>query len=856
MNIRIPDRLRYSLAMTLVLGAALPTTSVWAAPTPAGSPIVNKATATFTDGTTTYDTTSNEVVISVAEIAGLALEAQPPVKLSNPSLPIVAGDTLYVDFVITNLGNDPTQFFIPGQATLSDGVNFSQNGPIQIVGVNGTALTTAVAVPNAGGLTGALLTPAQGSMRAADSTLVSPLPAGTLTIRVPIRVATTAASGSTTVTIGRTATAATPDAGNDTRSLDRTSIDTADLYTSDNPASDPTGTREANGTLPTNGVREAMATSQPIAIGSRLQAFATVLKAQSYSTGADPNLLADDRLTYTLALRVAPPSPLPIGVTATDLHGTQLTVLGSPATARYVLIADALPAGLQLAPTNPLGVTAANWTAVYSTTQIAGSTALTATWTIGQPPTGTAVTRVGFIYDTVAQGPIANGTTLSGFSIVTTPSASFNGAPIANIAQTVGQSAPGTPLAGTPTQIVYDESGDQTSNNGLVMDDPTSQPLGGGGITEGLADPLLDGIDSGAGTDPIGTTSNIGTDGGSGSGSNGTYPRGGEATVYRIVLTPLNGPFAQPDAVGPTDINDDYSNRSIVPPVGIDPAATLTDAQTPPKTFDNTVQNTSGAFQVISLRPIPPLTATLLPIDTRVTIVDPAGPTATYRYDGTTFVFLSGTGGTAADIPVRLTIASGGQANYQTIVDLPGGVAQFGEFPVSIAAFIDGNGDGLPTGDPSNITIDRLYTNYLRLFKEARMLEADGVTPVTGGAGSFSTDQSALSAAATPGRIIEYRITYRNISSSGGSGNLLLPANSLEIIENGSAGSNSWGTTTLDPKYPTQPLGSAIDSLGSLGSITVTTGGTPLNITEYRSRVTTVPPQVEGFFTFQRQIRP
>jgi hypothetical protein len=866
MKISHNARFRYALATTLAVSASLSGLPSWADGTPVGVPITNKATATFSDGTTTYDTTSNEVTINVAEVAGIALAAQTP---SNQTP--IAGSTLSVDFVITNTGNDPTQFFIPGTATLSDATNFSQNGLIQIVAINGTNLPAAsvVNVPATGGSTGTLLstTTSQGSIAAENP--ITAIPKGTITIRVPIAVNPSAPNtATTTVTIGETTIAGTvtPSATpqTDTRNSDRTgSINaTKDLYTVDNPAISA-ATGETIATPPVNGTREAMATSLPITVGARPQAFPAVLKTVSSYLPGNPNSFTDDQLTYGLALRVDNPATPPAGLTVADLHGTQLVSLsgaGTSPTGRYVLVSDVLPTGLQLAATNPLVATAPNWIPVYSQTPIAGSTALTATWTTARPASG--ITRVGFIYDTIANPPIAKGTTVSGFSIATTPTATFTGGSIANIAQTFGQSGPGAVVPGTPTQIVYDESGDQTSNNGLDGVNPADPtlPAGGGGITDGIADPTRDGSDPG---------NNSGTDG----GGNGTSPKGGEDTIVSFAATPLNGPAGQPGATGPTGTNnDDFTNKSIVIPAGIGPLMPLKDVETPAKTFDNTVQNTSGGSQVISLVPTAPIAATVptdlpLPIGTLVTISNAtpttaATITATYRYNGTTFVFDSGTGGTSATVPVRLTIPAGGTANYQTIVDLPGSTAdvpvlQFKSYPVPIVAFIDGGStpNGLPdTAEPSNITIDRLYTNYLQLYKEARMLENDG-TPVTGLAGTFGIDQAALSAAATPGRIIEYRITYRNVSSTGGTGSALLPANNLVITENGSAGSNTWGETTLDPKYPAQAIGSAIDSLGTLGSIIVTTGGSPLNITEYKSTVTSVGPGISGTFTFQRQIK-
>jgi hypothetical protein len=555
-------RLRHALATTLAMGASLHGAPVWADGTPATTTITNNATATFTDGTTTYDSTSNVVDIQVAEIAGIGVIAETPVKTSSAdTVPITNSDLLYVDFVIRNIGNDPTQFFVPGQATLSDSVNFSQNGLIQIVAVNGATITP-VNVPDGSGgtangnTTGVLLATnaTQGSIRAADPTQAVPIVAGTITIRVPIKVSPTASSNATTtVTIGKTN--GNGSTATDTQNLPRIN-DNLDLYTFDNPSTS-TAPGEAATTTPTNGTREAMATSAEIKIGSRLQAFATILKTASYVPGL-PNTLTDDVLTYSLALKVDPPTSLPAGLAASDLHGTKLDVTGSGTNDRFVLVSDAIPTGLQLAATTPLATTEANWSPVYSTTPIAAnSTALTATWTIGQPPTGTAVTRVGFIYNTDTKGALPQGATVYRFTIATTPTPTFTGGTIANIAQAFGQSSPGNPSPGTQTQIVYDESGDPDSNNGLKGSNPDA--LVPGGITNGVADPDKDG------TDP--TNNNTGADGGTASGANGTNTKGGEDTIVTISVAPFNGPFGQPGASGPTDKNDDFTKAPSITPV-------------------------------------------------------------------------------------------------------------------------------------------------------------------------------------------------------------------------------------------------------------------------------------------------
>lgn len=839
------SRFQLLLAASLTLGGAIYLAApVLADGTAAGTSIRNTATGTFTDGTTNYNATSNEVVIEVSEIAGVNLVAQTPSNAS-PN----AGDTLYVDFVITNTGNDPTQFFIPGAATLSNTTAFTQNGPIQIIATNGINLPTAVNVPAAGGATGALLGATPGSIVANPGSGTT----GTVTVRVPIRALPSATSGqTTTVALGNTGnTPATVNGQN----VGITAGGTGDLYTVDN-ANGVGG--ETNATAPSNGVREAMATSPAITVNARLQAFSTVLKAVSgYNNNGTPNSLSDDTLTYRLALRVDNPTTPPAGVVTSDLYGTQINVNNSTATP-YVLVSDAVPADLQLAATNP--TPPPGWTVVYSQSSLTIN-ALSALWTTARPTTGGPITRVGFIYDTSAaplsRGSVGVGNVISGFTFEMNPTAAFTGGQVSNIAQVFGQSQPGVVVPGTSTQIVYDESGDQTSNNGLDANNPdpaTGGPAGTtGGITDGVANPATDGVDPGTGNDPTNTT---GTNTGGDTG-NGSKTLGGEVTQFTIAATPLNGPNGQPGAMGPTNNNDDFTAKSIVVDPGLNPATPLTDAQTPPTAFTNTVQNTSGGSQMISLLPTAPTTATALPDNTTVTITNPTtGMSATYTYTAAGgFTFTAGTGGTSATNPVDLTVAGGANANYMVTVDLPAGAPQLTEFPVPIVAFVDTANDGSPTGDPSNTTIDYLYTNYLSLVKEARVLEADGTTAVAGAAGTFGTDQAALTAAAIPGRVIEYRITYRNLSRSAGSGtnNATLPANNLVITEDGNAGTNNWAVSTLDPKYATNPtVGSAIDPQGT---ITVTTGGTPVNIQTYRDTVTAVAPGATGNFTFQRQIK-
>jgi hypothetical protein len=320
------------LATSLLLSGALSfATPVFADGTVAGTSISNTATATYTDpvtdplGNTAINATSNTVLVTVSEVAGITVVAQPPSNV-GPN----AGDTLFVDFVITNTGNDPTQFFVPGVATLSNATAFSQ-GTLQVVAVNGTALGTPVNVPAAGATTSTLGVGASGSIPAN----------GSITVRVPITVSGIAtATTALTVALGNTATANLQNQAYTAGGASGTPSPATDIYTQDNPAANPT-TGELNATAPVNGEREGMATSAAITVAARLQAFASILKAASgYTNSGTPNVLTDDVLTYSLALRVENPAAGG-GLVASDLQATQVNVDGT--NVNRVLISDAIP---------------------------------------------------------------------------------------------------------------------------------------------------------------------------------------------------------------------------------------------------------------------------------------------------------------------------------------------------------------------------------------------------------------------------------------------------------------------------------------------------------------------------------
>src|SRR5258706_15811393 len=98
------------LLIALAIACALTTSA--AAQTPGGTAITNQASASYSDGTNTYNTVSNTVTVTVSNVSGLAIT---PDAGSNPT--VVAGQTAVLyNFTVTNTGNftDQVRFLASG----------------------------------------------------------------------------------------------------------------------------------------------------------------------------------------------------------------------------------------------------------------------------------------------------------------------------------------------------------------------------------------------------------------------------------------------------------------------------------------------------------------------------------------------------------------------------------------------------------------------------------------------------------------------------------------------------------------------------------------------------------------------
>jgi uncharacterized repeat protein (TIGR01451 family) len=829
-NINMMKYSRPILATLLMSGGLLQLVAPVLAETAAGTAISNTATASYDDPGnpgTPINATSNEVKVIVAEVAGIDVSGSGITDVNGGS--VVIGDVLQYNFTVTNVGNTPTTIHIPAQPTITGPGTFNT---LQYKDSTGAW----VDLP-------------------ADGNIPGVPPGGVVEVRATVTVNN--GTGSTiAVQLGNTP----GDAANEP------------LVSDGNPNNVNT-----TGGAPANGQRESSAT-QSVNVGATVKniALATVTETRGVTNDNNtPLTVTDDSVSYSLGLKVAATDITNSGITPTALAGS--TFNGDPAVKR-ILVSSAIPVGTKLAEaaTAPAG-----WRAVYTTT-LTSTNANDATWSTVFDP-NVAYTRVGFINENssgvVTSPVVAAGAEVNGFAFKLKTTAAITGLPdttvtatsasykINSMAQLFGTTSGDT--AATPV-LVYDESGDQVPNN---FESLTS--LVSAAPNDGVAIP-------GFVVDTVGDNSAVGSPAGEINQYTYTYTLATDNSL-------LNGPIGVPEAVGPTNTNDDFTNKSTTVPAGTAPTATFDPAAAG---FNNTVKNTGNAPANISLLPEVLATDTL-PEGTTVTI-SANGQSATYKVINDVFVYDSGTGTNSGGVisatnPVKLdAVGIGATAAYQVSVDLKedATTTPLKSFPVVINASIPATANA-PAA--SNKTIDRVYTGFLKLTKETRILQGTGPA-VQGADSTFSTTSKTPAS----GNIIEYRITYENISDKLGNstGSSVMNAANLVITENGTGidpvtgfpivggidpvtnlptvGVNTWAKDSDNNNVldTSNVIGSAVDSNSSsiISLFYGANGATPApqdqsgttaatDITRYVNKVTTVvAPGGMGTFSFKRKL--
>lgn len=437
---------------------------------------------------------------------------------------------------------------------------------------------------------------------------------------------------------------------------------------------------------------------------------------------------------------IAPSGPVNLGadITYTWILANTSTKPASGVTlnaATQVYIIAPIPARtvLKAGQTFPAGT-------LYTTSALT-TAPLSATWVSAAPPLNT-VTRIAF----PVGATLAAGASSSPIDMIVTVNMGIDASiPIDEIGDAFGRNVANSQIT--------DQSGDLTTNNG-----------------DGNAD-FNEGYVAGAGHGVI------------------------QRTTLTQVAYPLLGPAGAPGAAGPTDQNDDYTNRSTNPGNIAPGNNTTASAQL---VYVNTLMNNGNAFDTYTLD----------------AAAVPAGFTVEISTNGGASYTDVSSGGS-----VSLGVAVGNTANIHVRVTVPSGVPVLTAFSTTIRA------TSTITPASNNRTIDRAYTGFIQLTKTATVANGTGV----GGA----TD-------AVPGAVITYAITYANISSSNGDANCVkLTASNLVITEDGLLAPNNWGSNTTNSGSPT-------DS----GSGVVAT----VSATKYTDTVASVAPGSSAVFTFQRSI--
>jgi hypothetical protein len=436
----------------------------------------------------------------------------------------------------------------------------------------------------------------------------------------------------------------------------------------------------------------------------------------------------------------APSGPVPLGSDITytwqlDNVGAR-TVTGvtlNGLTQVYIIAPIPARTVLRSGQTFPAGT-------LYTTSALTTSP-MSATWSATAPVPLSNTTRIAFPVG--ATLPVGPG---SPINMIVTVNTGINASiPIDEIGDAFGQN--------TVLATITDQSGDGTPNNG-----------------DGNAD-FNEGYVAGPGHGVI------------------------QQTTLTQVGSVLLGPSGAPGAVGPTDTNDDYTNKS-TNPGNIAPGGTTT---APGQlVFTNTLQNTGNANDTYTLD------APTVPAGFTVEISTNGGGAWTDVSSGGSTSLAVGFGN-SGDILVRVTV--------------PAGKLVLNAFSTFIRA------TSTVTPAANNQTIDRAYTGFIQLTKTVSVANGTGV----GG----PTDP-------VPGAVVTYNVVYLNVSSSDGDANCVkLTASNLVITEDGLAGTNNWGTYTVNS-------GSPSDS----GSGVVVT----VSATEYTDTIASLAPGASGTFTFKRLI--
>jgi hypothetical protein len=670
-------RFLFVLALACVLCAP-----ALAQQTPGGTVISNTATASYSDGSTTYNTTSPPVTVTVANVSGLSItpdgQANATVVAGQTSVPFV--------FTVTNTGNfdDQVRFLTSGGSISITGPGTITDAFIDNVTVNNVRDAGETRIFANGAVVDQAISKSGNALDHFNVVVLVNINAGA-TSGQSVRVQLGNESGASPYDN----VASTGGVGNEVRTL----------------TASANGTKQAGGDSHADVSNDAQlqvslsGPTGPVALGSDI----------SYTVGVC-NTGARDAAAITLSGNSGVFIIMPVPANTTIKSGQPFT--GSALT---LYTTDALT----VAPT------AATWNTVA-----------------GSAPANS--TRIAF---KVATPLLANSSPCS-----------------ANIPMVV------TVNNGINASNPIREMADAFANNSIAT----------------LITDQSDGQSSGAQTPNKGD--------GNALNPNVTQPNASSGTPMQTTLQSvgnvLNGPLGQPGAVGPTNTDNDYTNKSVNTGIaGIAPGGS-TNAAGNAIVFDNTVQNMGNSNDTFTLS----------------VQSYPAGSTVRISTDnGTSYTLLVNNGAPTGAANPTLAVTFNSTANYKVEITLPSGLTVLTGYDTVIRA-TSGN-----TPAVNNNTIDRVYTGFIQLNKAALVINGTGI--------GNATDP-------VPGAVIEYTITYTNVSLSTGSNNGLLHATTVTITDLGT-GANNW---TANANYVAASASSQlVTPVATPNYGSITTSGAPVN---------------------------
>ncbi|HEY0382621.1 MAG TPA: hypothetical protein VGC72_10510 [Candidatus Elarobacter sp.] len=270
--------------------------------------------------------------------------------------------------------------------------------------------------------------------------------------------------------------------------------------------------------------------------------------------------------------------------------------------------------------------------------------------------------------------------------------------------------------------------------------------------------------------------------------ANGTLAGAGSVTSAASPLNTVlfNGPNGFPQAVGPTNNNDDYTGVSYTnggaSVAAVNGSAVTVAAGAAAVTITNSLQNTGNKDDTYNLTAATAAGLTALP----------AGWTVTFQSTGQA---ASGVCGAVVvnTVITSVCVPSGATQTYKTIYTPPAGATSFNSYT--------GYGDAITAtsvndNTKNNVTIDEIVVGgFVKLTKtwSVALLQPCATATVF----------TASSASVNPGDCVQYTVTYLNMMPSGGTNDITVNASSFVITEDGAAAggaqvayANTWAANT------------------------------------------------------------